>query len=293
MTVVVDYPTLTQAIADWSHNALLTAGPTPYSDGFIQRAQAQIEKDIPAQNFGNYIRFQESGFLFGAITGGIYPVPSDWLGPKKITVADGSGNTFPLQFVNTNWLYNRYPMRTSQGVPAYIARDSFGSATLTGSIAAGLLTVITLGGGSVQPGQYLTDTTGAIGETLAVTGTESGTGGLGTYDVSDATLTVGIESMAANGNVFVFGPAPDGAYTLQGTYYASAPQLSSSTTTNWMVLNASSTLLAACMMQAGAFLKDQAMVQMWSADYGERIGALVQSDKAERWAASTLSIQTA
>lgn len=293
MTVVVDYASLTQAIADWTHNSILTASDAPYSDGFIQRAQAQIEKDIPAQNFGNYIRFQESGAIYGPINGGIYPVPSDWLGPKKLTVADGSGNIFPLIFVNANWLYNRYPLRTSQGVPAYIARDNFGAASITGSVINGVLTVTAVASGLVQPNQYLTDGNLQILETLAITGAETGTGGVGTYDVSDSSARIGLESMSANGAVFVFGPYPDSAYTLSGTYYASAPLLSAKTTTNWMVLNAPSLLLAACMMQAAAFLKDVAMLQMWGADYAERMGALVQADKAERWAASQLVTQTA
>lgn len=289
MTVVVDYPSLTQAIEDWSHNALLTAGPTPYSDGFIQRAQAQIDKDIPAKNFGNYIRFQESGNIYGPINGGIYPVPSDWLGPKKLTVADGAGNIWPLIFTNTNWLYNRYPQRTSQGLPAYMARDNFGSATITGSVINGLLTVTNTAAGAIQPNQYLTDGGNQINETLAVTGNA----GTNSWSVSDSTIVVGSETITASGSVFVFGPYPDAAYTLSGTYYAAAPLLNASNTTNWMVSNVPTLLLAACMMQAAAFLKDQAMLQMWSADYAEKLGALVLADKAERWASSQLVVQTA
>jgi hypothetical protein len=142
----------------------------------------------------------------------------------------------------------------------------------------------------VQPGQYLA---GGISELLAVTGPVTGTGGIGTYSVSDNTLSVASQAMTGNGNVFVFGPFPDGAYTVQGTYYASAAQLSSTTTTNWMVLNAPALLLAACMMQAAAFLENDQMLSRWGSDYSERLSALVKADKAERWAASQLSIQTA
>lgn len=289
---VVDYASLTAAIAFWAHNSLITAGANPYSDSFIQNAQSTIEKDIPEQNFGNYIRFQESGNLFGSIAGGIYPVPSDWLGPKKLTILDGSSGAFPLEFKNVNWLLNTYWLRQSQGRPAYIARENFGSASLTASIASGVATVTQVTTGSVQPGQYLTDGNTNITETLAVTALGTGVGKTGTYNVSDSSLAVSSESMTANGNVFIFGPYPDNAYMLQGTYYASAPLLSLSQTTNWMVLNTPSLLLDACMVEAAKFLEDDAKLQRWQGAYSAKLTALVNADKAERWAASTLAVES-
>jgi hypothetical protein len=292
MSVVVsDYASLTAAIANWTHRSDLTSGSPPFSDGFIQQAQAQIEKDIPLNNFGNYIRWQESGFLFGQISGGVYPVPSDWLGPKNITVLDGSSGVFPLDFRNVNWLLNTYWLRQAQGRPKYMARQNFGSATLTASIANGTLSVTGVSGGTVQPGQILSDSNTHITETLSVTGLGTGTGGTGTYSVSDSSLSVSSESMSASGSVFIFGPYPDNAYQVQGTYYASAPLLSSTNTTNWMVVNTPALMLAACMVEAAKFLENDAMLQRWQGDYNERLTALVNADKAERWAASTVAVE--
>jgi len=92
--------------------------------------------------------------------------------------------------------------------------------------------------------------------------------------------------------VFIFGPYPDSPYIIQGTYYAKAPLLSAAQATNWMVDSneAADVLLAACMVEAGVFLKDLTMVQTWEARYQTKLKALVDQDKAERWGAGTLAV---
>lgn len=303
MTVVVDYASLTQAIADWSHNPLLTAGSGPYSDAFIQRAQAQIERDIPAQNFGNYIRFQESTYYGTSILNGAAPVPADWLGPKSFQVNDGT-NLWPLQFKNVNWLYDRYPQRTTYGIPAYIARDTVGvggpsylassvqnfTATANQTVfpltipTGGAISSVTLDGAYFALGTDYTISSG----TLTLTN-----GALLDQELEVTYLTPPSGAPASLTSQFVFGPYPDTAYTLQGTYYAKAALLNISNITNWMVLNVPDLLLAGCMVQAAMFLKDAAMSQLWGQDYAQRLTALVNADKAERWAASTMSIDAA
>jgi hypothetical protein len=91
-------------------------------------------------------------------------------------------------------------------------------------------------------------------------------------------------------SVFIFGPYPDAGYLVQGTYYAHAPLLSSSQTTNWMVLSAPNCIFACCMREAGRFLKDTGMIQMWDALYQQRLKALVDRDKAERTAATMMAV---
>lgn len=301
MTVVVDYASLTKAIADWSHNTLLTAGATPYSDGFIQRAQAQIERDIPQQNFGNYIRFQEASYAPQVITNGTAPVPADWLGPKSFQVLDGAGDQWPLSFKAATWIYDAYPQRAAQGIPAYIARDTSGvggPTYLTSSTqdftATGGQTVFALtipSGGAVvsvtMDGAYFSNGTdySIAGSTLTLTN-----GAVAGQILEVTYLAPPTGSPASLSSQFIFGPYPDSDYTVLGTYYASAPLLSLTTTTNWMVLNAPELLLAACMVQAATFLKDLQMLQMWGQDYATRLSGLVNADKAERWAASTMSI---
>lgn len=301
MTTVVDYASLKQAILDWSHNPLLTGG---YADGFIQRAQQQIERDIPAQNFGNYVKFQESVYSPQDIVSGTAPVPGDWLGPKTFQIGDGSSDLWPLSWKAVTWLYNRYPQRVAAGVPAYIARDTSGvggPAYLVSSkqdfTATANQTVFTL---TIPTGGTLVSVTldGAyfsVGTDYSLTGsTLTLTTGASAGQILEATyLTAPTGTAPSLTSQFVFGPYPDSSYTLYGTYYASAPLLSGTQTTNWMVLNVPSLLLAACMVQAATFLKDLQMLQMWQADYGIHLAGLINADKAERWAASTMSIDVA
>lgn len=101
--------------------------------------------------------------------------------------------------------------------------------------------------------------------------------------LSGQTLT----AYLAAGSVFIFGPYPDSNYLMGGTYYARAPLLSSSQTTNWMVnsKDAASCLFACSMREAYRFLENDQKVQTWDATYQQRLKALVDKDKAERWSA--------
>ena len=89
----------------------------------------------------------------------------------------------------------------------------------------------------------------------------------------------------ASGSVFIFGPYPDASYLIGGSYYARAPLLSASQTTNWMVNSkaAADTLLACCLREAYLFLSNDQRAQTWNQTYQQRLKALVDRDKAERW----------
>lgn len=117
MPLITNYATLVQAIQDFTHRADVA----PYVDYFIQNAQEKIDDDIPANNFGNFIRFQEATFT-GTITAGTVGVPADWLAPDALELVNGSAIT-PLEFVTKEVLYSKYPLRTADGVPAYMARE--------------------------------------------------------------------------------------------------------------------------------------------------------------------------
>ena len=214
MPTITDYNSLAKAITDVQHRQDLQA----YQDYFIQAAQEALQNDIFDLNFGNGVRFQENEYL-AVITNGTTPVPTDYLSPKVFLIQDGSANQFPLIFKDPGWLYDRYPLRQPQGLPAYIARDS-----------------------------------------------TSGT------------------------SLFVFGPYPDSAYTVLGTYYQSASLLTTQTPTNWMTQSCPWALHAACMMEVGRFLIDDELVARWTPVYQSRLKALVDADKAERWADATMVI---
>ena len=211
MPTISDYNSLSTAILQFGHRQDLNA----YVDYFIQGAQEQIQNDIFEQNFGNGVMGQENAYS-QVITNGVTPVPSDWLAPKFFTVTDGSGFTGTLEFKDPEWLYDAYPLRQPQGLPAYVARD---------------------------------------------------------------------------GANFIYGPFPDSAYTIGGAYYQQATLLSTQNSTNWMVLNCPHALLAACMIEAGKFTVDDALIARWMPLYQQRLKSLVDADKAERFSAGTLQIE--
>lgn len=290
MPTIVDYPSLVQSISDFSHRADLVT----FVDYFIQQAQDKINKDIADENDGNFIRAQESAFPSLSIAAGVIQVPTDWLGAKSLRILDGSGAAFTLIIKDPQWIYANYPLRTAQGLPAYVARDITPTAAFTGSISGTLLTVSALatGSGPLVVGQPIDDVTGNIAFGTILTAFVSGTGGTGTYTVS-LSQNVTAESMTAGGEVFIFGPYPDSSYPMQGTYYAQAALLTSANATNWMVLKAPTLLHAACMVKAQPFIRDTDGLTLWSGIYQAELEGLINKDKAERWGAATMQIEAA
>jgi len=98
--------------------------------------------------------------------------------------------------------------------------------------------------------------------------------------------------IARDGNTFVFGPYPDSNYNVIGTYYAQAPLLSVSQTTNWMVTQTPTLLLSCCLIKAARFLKDPNSLSMWQQEYADKLQSLLLRDKGERWGSGTMAIQS-
>lgn len=299
---IIDYASLTTAIGSFAHNTQLTTG---YSDYFIQKALEQIAQDIPALNFGNYIRLMENAFPVSNITGGTLPVPVDWLGPKELSISDFGGNTFDLILKSPGWIKDIYPQRVPNGMPSYIARDVMAPASFTASLTtAGVLAVTVLASGIMQQGMVISDNgvnlpANVPPSAVIITGQTSGaSGSTGNYTAAsinplNPTYTVSSEAMTGGGNIFIFGPYPDGNYQVAGTYYQKIPPLNASNTTNWVVLNAPMMLLEACMTQAALFLEDDQMLTRWNGRYTASLKALVDQDKAERWGQATMQVETA
>ena len=298
MARIVDYSSLTQAISDFSHRADLADGL--YTDYFIQTAQAKLANDIFENNAGNGIAPMEVAMVPQAIQGGTLMVPADWFSPKSFQISDGSSDTWPLIFKAASWLYDEYPYRQPEGMPSYIARDVMAAASFIGTISAvsasqATLTVLSspAPAGLIQVGMLLTDGGNQIVPPCTVTAQVSGTpGGAGVYTLATQTLTgFSGERISGGGNVFIFGPYPDSAYVVSGTYYSKGTPLSTAAPTNWMVLQCPETLHAYCMIEAAKFLKDAAMQQQWAATAEDFLTSLITRDKGERFAASTMQIE--
>lgn len=287
---ILDYESLTQAITDWTHRPDLVANL--YSDYFMQTAQNKLAKDIIRVNMGNGIQAMEEAMIPIQIQGGTAPVPADWFTPKALQVQDNGGDVFTLIFKAAAWIYDEYPIRQPEGLPAYIARDVQAPCVFNGSTVGNVLTVNSVTSGVIQTGMILDDASGFLPAQTVITGfTGNGTvGGAGTYTTSTSS-TINAEGMTGGGNVFIFGPYPDSAYTIQGTYYSKGIPLSNQNTTNWMVLQTPEALHAGCMIEAGKFLKDATMVQTWAPIYQDFVQSIVDQDRGERFASSTMQIE--
>ena len=291
MPSITDYNSLGKAILDQAHRQDLAT----FQDYFIQAGQDAIVNDLFDLNFGNGIKAMEATYGPDTIAGGTTAVPSDWIAPRAFQVADNGGNVFTLAFKVPAWIYDRYPVRQPTGLPAYIARDIQGAVSFTGSIAGGVLTVSAVSSGILQVGNILADGSGILPETVtgsvSITAFLSGTnGGVGTYSVSSPTIVAPSEPMTAGGNVFI-GPYPDSAYTITGTYYAQPAVLSPANPTNWVISNYPIALHSACMLEAAKFLENDDMISRWGAFYLQKLKSIVDQDKAERFASSTVQIE--
>ena len=97
--------------------------------------------------------------------------------------------------------------------------------------------------------------------------------------------------VARDGTNFVFGPAPDSAYLITGTYYGSSPPISATNPTSWMTQYIPEILLAAVMLELQSFLKDPNSAAVWKWIYDYKLAALVNLDKTERLSPGTLTME--
>jgi hypothetical protein len=116
---VQDYPTLLQAIQDYSHNSLLSN-----YNYFIQFGQFRIQRDIFTQNEGMGVQWMETPIEdYTDPDLGSIPIPSGYLSLKAMQVSDGDDDTFTLLYKDPQWMYSNYFIRQATGLPAYVCRD--------------------------------------------------------------------------------------------------------------------------------------------------------------------------
>jgi len=295
MPTVTSYSTLVQAIQDFTHRPDLAA----YVDYFIQSALEEIGNDIFAENFGRGVQWMEAAYPATAISAdGTAPIPSDYLAPKIMTVSAFNGQ-YRLRFKPASWIYERYPYRQADGVPAYIAKDQSSSGSFTPSTP---LTVTLTAGQTVVPtpwilgtallfvsldGAVLVPTTDYTSTGAVITLVNGAINGQTLYAVPALTYgTPGVSSSAA----FIFGPFPDSSYTIQGTYYQAIPALSSGSPTNWLISTAPMLLLYACLLQVAPFLKDAQQLTMWQSLYAKKLESLIFRDRAQTHGGGALTM---
>lgn len=89
---------------------------------------------------------------------------------------------------------------------------------------------------------------------------------------------------------FIFGPYPDSAYTIKGTYYKRLTALSDSNTTNWFTTNAPGLLLFAALSEAEPFLKNDERMPLWQAKYDQEKSLIEKEEERERFSGGGLGM---
>lgn len=126
--------------------------------------------------------------LNATISSGVISVPSDFV-ELKYAYVDGSPTQY-LQSRPSAWIYERYPIRSGSGVPAFIARD---------------------------------------------------------------------------GSNFIFGPYPDGTYTVKGTYYKRLSAIQSSASA--LVTSYPDLYLMACLAESEPLIGRDKRLPIWESKY--------------------------
>ena len=95
--------------------------------------------------------------------------------------------------------------------------------------------------------------------------------------------------IARDGASFIFGPYPDSAYTVAGTYYKRLSALSDSNATNWLTDDCPDLIYYAALCEAAPWLRDDSRIPVWERKY-EIIKSRVQGqDNDEEFSGSPLS----
>jgi hypothetical protein len=87
-------------------------------------------------------------------------------------------------------------------------------------------------------------------------------------------------------------PVPDSAYTLEIDYWEALPPLASNAT-NWLLDLAPDVYLYGAMLEAAAFMQDDARVPLWMDAYTRTINQLHTADRRARWSGSPLAVRPA
>lgn len=106
---LASYANIKTAVADWLADDTLTS----YITDFVTLAEARIYRELK-------IRQMETA-LSSAISSGVIAVPSGYT-KMKWAYVNGSPTT-PLQVVSLEYLYSKFPTRSSDGKPRFMARE--------------------------------------------------------------------------------------------------------------------------------------------------------------------------
>lgn len=96
--------------------------------------------------------------------------------------------------------------------------------------------------------------------------------------------------VARDGNVFVFAPTPDSGYALGGQYFAQPAYLSATNTSNFLTTTYPALLLAACLAEATAFVRDWTANAQWESRFLTLANSVRMGDRNEKFSGSPLAM---
>ncbi len=93
-------------------------------------------------------------------------------------------------------------------------------------------------------------------------------------------------------NEIRIGPTPSGVYEMEMLFWRKFPNLSSTTTTNWMLENAPDVYLYGSLLELEPFVQNDARIQVWGAGYAKAIEDIQFADDKDRHSGSALTVQS-
>ena len=90
---------------------------------------------------------------------------------------------------------------------------------------------------------------------------------------------------AQDADNLIFGPYPDSAYVIKGTYYALPTALGTGNETNWLTTNAPDLLLNGSLLASVGYLGEDERSPGWQRNYTDAFNRIMEADERERWPA--------
>lgn len=103
------YADLKTALATWLARSDLTS----YLDDFLALGEARLARDLR-------VRGNETSMSV-VISSGVAAIPADFLELKHAYI--DASPTYPLEVKDSQWIHRRFPIRTSESVPRFIAPE--------------------------------------------------------------------------------------------------------------------------------------------------------------------------
>lgn len=193
---IASYSDLQTAISSWLHRSDLSS----YTSDFITLGEGRINSRLRVQAM-------ETSTTVAATSAAL---PSDYIELKDAYISSTSPY-YHLERKSAEWIYLKYPDRSSTGIPKFIAREA---------------------------------------------------------------------------SSFIFGPAPDSAYSIKLVYYKHFAALSGAT--NTIFTSYPGLYLFAALAESAPFLKDDKRVVLWEAKFEELLKQVQQEDDTEDFSGSLL-----